>query len=113
MDKKTTRSIAKILPELLRAQCSLEFPPGPWQEFPKDSVRKSQDADEAMNALQHLGLNIKVRGIAILEGESVPTNSPVPKDLGTLKNMCDSVIAHHAQLREEALQKETPNMQLF
>ena len=114
MDKKEPRALAKILPEALRCQCSLELPPGPWEDFPRDSMRKSKDMDAAMNQLQHMGLNIKVHGIAILEGETPKPNWRLQEDMGTLDSMVQSVQAHKAQLaQQEASRAPAPQSSLF
>ena len=111
MDKKETRALAKILPEALRCQCSLELPPGPWEQFPRDSMKKSKEIDKAMNGLQHLGLNIKIHGIAILEGETPKPDWRLQEDMGTLDAMVQSVQAHKAQLAQQAA--AAPQSSLF
>ena len=114
MDKKTTRAQAKILPEALRSQCSLELPPGPWSEFPRDSMRKTKDIDLAMDGLQHLGLNIKIHGIAILEGDTPDPKWRLQQDQGTLASMVQSVQMHKAALAaQDAADKNAAPQQLF
>lgn len=97
LDKKETKALAKILPEALRCQCSLELPPGPWEDFPRDGMRKSKDMDQAMDTLQHMGLNIKIHGIAILEGETPKPEWRLQQDQGTLASMVQSVKDHLAE----------------
>lgn len=101
MDKKVTRALAKILPEALRCQCSLELPPGSWTDFPRDTMRKPKDIDLAMDGLQHLGMNIKIHGIAILEGETPNPTWRLQEDHGTLANMVKSVVDHKRALAEQ------------
>lgn len=115
MDKKETRALAKILPEALRCQCSLELPPGEWKDFPRDGMRKSKDMDLAMDGLQKLGLNIKIHGIAILEGETPDPAWRLQQDQGTLASMVKSVVDHKAALAEQeaASAASTPQTSLF
>lgn len=115
MDKKETRALAKILPEALRCQCSLELPPGPWEDFPRDSMKKNKDMDLAMNGLQHLGLNIKIHGIAILEGDTPNPKWKLQEDQGTFASMVKSVADHKAALAEQAASASaaTPQTSLF
>lgn len=115
MDKKETRALAKILPEVLRCQCSLELPPGPWEDFPRDGMRKSKEMDRAMDALQHMGLNIKIHGIAILEGETPNPKWRLQQDQGTLASMVQSVQEHKATLaqQEAANAAAAPQTSLF
>lgn len=114
MDKKETRAHAKILPEALRCQCSLELPPGPWSDFPRDSMRKTKDIDLAMDGLQHLGLNIKIHGLAILEGDIPDPKWRVQQDQGTLASMAQSVQMHKAAIAVQAAENTiTAPQQLF
>lgn len=84
--KKEQKDLLKVLPEALRAQCSLELPPGPWEKFPKDSMKKPQDIDKCMDRLQKIGLNWKIHGIAILEGET-PDPAKTPRPYGGLEEI--------------------------
>lgn len=115
LDKKETRELAKILPEALRCQCSLELPPGPWADFPRDGMKKSKDMDKAMDTLQRMGLNIKIHGIAILEGESPKPEWRLQEDQGTLAAMVQSVQAHKMEQtkRTAPTSPANPTLDLF
>jgi len=91
MDKTQTRALLKIMPEVIRCQCSLELPAGSWNDFPKDTTRKSKEIDEAMDILQNLGLNQKIWALAISEGDKPKKHWVPPKDHGTLENMLNSI----------------------
>ena len=115
MDKKVTRALAKILPEALRCQCSLELPPGAWSDFPRDSMKKSKEMDLAMDGLQHLGLNIKIHGIAILEGEKPNPSWRLQENQGTLASMVKSVVDYKVALAQQEAAKtvSAPQTSLF
>lgn len=106
LDKKMTKDLAKILPEALRCQCSLELPPGSWENFPKDAMKKTKETGVVLNQLQHLGLNIKVHGIAILEGDPPKKEWRFPTDEGTLAMMVNNVKEHLQKLASPPKQSE-------
>lgn len=112
LNKKEFKALAKILPEALRCQCSLELPPGSWEDFPRDSKRQTKDMDLAMVQLQHMGLNIKIHGIAILEGDTPSPAWKLPNDQGTLASMVEAV-HDNKRARAEREAVATPQNSLF
>lgn len=103
MDKATTRKVAKILPEAVRIQCSLELPPGSWEQFPRDGMKRGSEMNALTDTLQRMGLNIKVHQQSIAAGDPPIPGRALPLDYGTLQSMLDGlVLAHHSRSEPNA-----------
>lgn len=88
LGKTETRKIAKLLPEAVRIQCSLELPPGSWAEFPRDGMKRGAEMNALTDMLQKMGLNIKVRHLTVASEEKPSgQRGAMPADYGTLNAM--------------------------
>ena len=88
--KEKQKDLVKLMPEAIRIQCSHELPPGLESEFPKDTknLRRLVDLHKLTDSLQHIGLNIKIKAVALALGDAITMpNIQTPKDYGSLDSL--------------------------
>lgn len=109
--KGELRSLKKELPDAVRMQCSHELPPGSWEKFPKDRMRQSKERQTLTDALQHLGINRKIRAMEALEPSCIHWGKPAVslRDYGTL----DALLEIVKLANEESTPQYMPQPSLF
>jgi hypothetical protein len=80
VDPSKKAEVVKLLPDAIRAQCSLELPCGPLCDInPRDKSKKLSLMDQTMDTLMAYGLNRKIRSLALATGEIPETEKAKPQ----------------------------------